>query len=187
MAYIAAMARTGEGSSSQSKISRAPVLVVVAGAGLAIGLVLLGAWLTSAPAPVPRIDQPGTAAVPRQVNVILRDYAFDPDPLYLVPGETVQFNVINGGMVEHEFVIGDAAVQGAWELADEAATPDALLATAPPASVAPGVGGLRLLLAPGQSATAIYEVPIGGPLSLICHLPGHAEKGMVAQVVLLNR
>ena len=73
---------------------------------------LLGAALAGAPAPTPAASpQPGTDAAPREVNVIMRDYHFDPTPLYLYPGETVRLNVVNGGMVEHELVLGDAAVQ----------------------------------------------------------------------------
>ena len=50
--------------------------------------------------------------------------------LDLVPGETVLLHVINGGLEVHEAVIGDAAVQDAWEVAEaatvgRAARPDA--------------------------------------------------------------
>ena len=51
------------------------------------------------------------------------------------------------------------------------------LATAPPASVAPQVGGLRLVLASGASTVVDYQVPAAGELQMICHLPGHAERG----------
>ncbi len=154
---------------------------------LAVALVLLGAALAQAPAAPPAITQPGTPDAPRDVNVILREYAFDPNPLYLVAGETVRFHVINGGMIEHEFVLGGGDVQAAWATADALVSPPALLATAPPASVAPGTGGLRLLLDSGEQATAVYTVPAGGSLQLFCHLPGHAEHGMVGEVIVLSR
>lgn len=157
------------------------------GALLAIGLVLLGAWLAQAPAPVPVIDQPGTAAQPRDVNVILRDFAFDPNPLYLVAGETVRLHIFNGGMVDHEFALGGQQFQAAWAVADANASPDTPFSTTPPASVPPGIGGLRLLLASGSSTTVEYTVPATGGLQLYCHLPGHAERGMIDRVVVLNR
>jgi uncharacterized cupredoxin-like copper-binding protein len=166
-------------------ISRGPVIVLIAGAALAVGFVLLGAALAGAPAPTPAPSaQPGTEASPRDVNVIMRDYHFDPTPLYLFPGETIRLNVFNGGMVEHELVLGDAAVQAAWTAADAAATPPADFATAPPASVDPNVGGLRIVLPSGGQQTVIYRVPVTGELDLQCHLPGHLERGMAAQVVL---
>jgi uncharacterized cupredoxin-like copper-binding protein len=165
-------------------ISRWPVVILVGGLGLAVALVIIGATLAGSPAPPPQISDPGTLESPRPVNVILRDYRFDPTPLYLVPGEVVRLNVLNGGLVEHELVLGDAAFSAAWESADAAATPPAPFATPPPASIDPGLVGLRLVLPSGGSTVVDYRVPSGTPLELICHLPGHAERGMVGEVVL---
>jgi uncharacterized cupredoxin-like copper-binding protein len=133
---------------------------------------------------VPDLSRPGTAEQPRPVNVILRDYDFDPSLLYLVAGETVRFNVVNGGLVEHEFVLGNEAVQRAWAEAHAAATPPAPFASPPPASVPPDLSGLRLLLGSGGATSAVYEVPDGVALQLYCHLPGHVAQGMVGQVVV---
>ncbi|MGI8929124.1 MAG: hypothetical protein ACR2H0_06645 [Candidatus Limnocylindrales bacterium] len=169
------------------RVSRAPVLVLLVGLGLAGGLVVLGATLAGAPAPTPDVGRPGTADAPRPVNVIMRDYRFDPTPIYLVLGETIRLNVVNGGLVEHELVLGDAALQRAWSGANAAATPPGPFATAPPASVAPDLVGLRLVLASGAASTVDYLVPSTGPVELVCHLPGHAERGMVGQVSLVTR
>jgi uncharacterized cupredoxin-like copper-binding protein len=160
---------------------------LIVGLGLAVTLVLLGASLAASPAPVPVIASPGTAAAPRPISVIMRDFKFDPTPLYLIPGETVRISVFNGGLVEHELVLGDDHVQGAWALADAQATAPAPLSTAPPASVTPGTGGLRLLLGSGASTTVDYLVPATGEVSVYCHLPGHAERGMVGEVTLVSR
>ncbi len=161
-----------------------PVYILVGGLGLAVALVIIGATLAGGPAPAPEISGPGTLASPRPVNIILRDYGFDPTPLYLVPGEVVRLNVVNGGLVEHELVLGDEAFQQAWLAADAEATPPAPFATAPPASINPNLSGLRLVLASGASTVVDYTVPGSGELELICHLPGHAERGMVGDVVL---
>ena len=169
---------------SRRPISRLPVVILVGGLGLAVTLVIIGATLAGAPGPAPQISGPGTLESPRPVNVILRDYKFDPTPLYLVPGEIVRLNVVNGGLVEHELVLGDAAYQAAWLQADAAATPPAPFATAPPASIDPSLEGLRLVLASGASTVVDYKVPGTGSLELICHLPGHAERGMIGEVVL---
>jgi uncharacterized cupredoxin-like copper-binding protein len=158
------------------------VVVVVFGLALAVGLVLLGAALAAAPAPPPDIARPGSAASPRPVNVIMRDYKFDPTPLYLVRGETVSLNILNGGLVEHELVLGDERVQAAWAEADARATPPAPFTTAPPASVPPDTGGLRALLGSGGLATFEFVVPATGELLMVCQLPGHAERGMVGEV-----
>jgi uncharacterized cupredoxin-like copper-binding protein len=154
---------------------------------LAVSLVLLGADLAARPVASPPLGQPGTADQPRDVTVILRDYRFDPTPLYLFRGETIRLTVVNAGMVEHELVLGDAAVQAAWARADAAATPAAPFATAPPASAPAGTGGLRVLLPSGGSTIVIYEVPVQQQVLLLCNLPGHQERGMIGQVVLQER
>ena len=172
---------------SARRISRGPVIVLIVGASIAVSLVLLGAALAGAPTPTPPASQqPGTDASPREVNVIMRDYHFDPTPLYLYPGETIRLNVFNGGMVEHELVLGDETVQAAWSNEDTSNTPPAPFATVPPASVDPSVGGLRILLGSGGSTSVIYHVPEGGTLQMMCHLPGHLEQGMAADVVLVS-
>ncbi len=99
--------------------------MLVIGLGLAVTLVLVGGSLAGAPAPAPVIAQPGTVDAPRTVNVIMRDYQFNPNALHLVAGETVRFNIINGGLVAHDFVLGDSAVQRAWADAEALATPPA--------------------------------------------------------------
>ena len=151
---------------------------------LATILVLIGMQRPSEPPPEVHITQAGTVAQPRDVTVIMRDYRFDPTPVVLVPGETVRFTIFNGGLVDHDFVIGDEAVQRAWHIADTEATPPGLLATAPSASVSPGTGGLRILLGSGQKAVVEYTVPDDEGLALLCHIPGHIEKGMVGAVEL---
>lgn len=157
------------------------------GLSLAISLVILGADLAARPVASPPIGTPGVAASPRLVTIIMRDYKFNPTPLYLYPNETVQLNVFNAGMVEHELVLGDSAVQSAWAAADAGATPPAPFTTAPPASAPADTGGLRVLLGSGGSTSVTYVVPEGGDLFLLCHLPGHQERGMVGQVVRVER
>jgi uncharacterized cupredoxin-like copper-binding protein len=164
-----------------------PVLVLVVGLSVALGLVILGADLAARPVESPPIGTPGVAASPRVVTVIMRDYRFDPTPLYLYRNETIELNVVNAGMVEHELVLGDAAVQAAWASADAAATPPAPFTTAPPASAPADTGGLRVLLKSGESASVEYTVPEGGDLLLVCNIPGHEQRGMVGQVVLNQR
>jgi uncharacterized cupredoxin-like copper-binding protein len=169
---------------NERRISRWPVIVTVVGLAVAGVLVYIGGRLAAAPAPVPDLSRPGTVDQPRAVSVIMRDYVFNPTPLYLVPGEKVTFTVINGGLLRHEFVLGDAQVQGAWAAANAAASPPGPIASAPVASVPSGTGGVEVVLDPGEQATLTYAVPAGQQLQLMCHLPGHVERGMVGSVIL---
>jgi uncharacterized cupredoxin-like copper-binding protein len=163
--------------------SRAPVVVIIGFFAVALALVLIGAQRSTQRDAPPPAATPGTAAEPRDVTVIMRDYLFEPRPLLLMPGETVRIHVFNAGMVEHELTLGDGVVQEAWARADAAATPPAPFATRPPPSVAVDPGGLHLILPPGGHATFVYRVPLEEGLRMLCHLPGHVERGMVGLVV----
>ena len=124
---------------------------------------------------------PGNASAPREVNLITRDYAFVPDVLDLVPGETIRLHVINGGLLVHEAVIGVAAVQEAWEAA-EAATAGAPPGPTPQVSVPADRAGIRVVVESGQLSDATITVPsdaAAGPAWIVgCHIPGHWAKGM---------
>ena len=159
-------------------------MVVIVFAAAAVVLVFIGMQRPGEPPPDVEITQAGTVEVPRDVTVIMRDYRFDPTPVVLVPGETVRFTIFNAGLEVHDFVIGGADVQRAWNVADAGATPPSLLATAPPASVPPDTGGLRVFLRSGEQASVDYDVPSDEQLSLLCHIPGHIAKGMVGRVDL---
>jgi uncharacterized cupredoxin-like copper-binding protein len=153
---------------------------------LAVTLVFLAATVARQPAAVPPIERAGTPDAPRTVTVVMRDHVFVPSELRLIPGETVSLSVLNGGLVPHELALGDASFHAAWSAAYAAASPPAAFATPPPASVSPDIAprGVRTLLGSGAQQTVTYVVPDGGAgLSMVCHLPGHEARGMVARVI----
>ncbi len=151
-----------------------PFLLVVLGT-------VLGACASAAPGRTPPIS-PGTAGAPREVNIIAREYRFDPPLVSLVPGETVLLHVINAGLDVHEVVIGDAAVQAAWETA-ELATVGAPPGPTPIVSVPPGVSGVRIVVRSGERVDLVWSVPtVTDPLVIGCHIPGHWAKGMQVPV-----
>jgi uncharacterized cupredoxin-like copper-binding protein len=136
-------------------------------------------------APPTPLPSAGSVAHPREVNLIMHDYSFTPDPVDVVPGETVLLHVVNAGLETHEAVIGDQSVQDAWEIA-EAATVGAPPGPTPVVSVPPGVAGLRVVVPSGGRADVLWTVPASpsGVRSLLigCHIPGHYAKGMKASV-----
>ena len=150
----------------------------------AIALVALaaGACSASGSAAPRRRSCPAASSTPREVNIITKDYSFLPDAVDLVPGETVLLHVINGGLEVHEAVLGDAAVQDAWELA-EAATAGRPPGPTPVVSVPPDVSGLRIVVASGQRVDVVWTVPAAAPADaggwvVGCHIPGHWARGM---------
>jgi uncharacterized cupredoxin-like copper-binding protein len=128
---------------------------------------------------------PGASDAPREVNIIARDYLFEPATVDLVRGETILLHVINAGLEVHEAVIGDQAVQDAWEVAET------VLVGAPPGptpvvSVPPGVSGLRIVVRSGERVDVRWTVPLGSdPLIVGCHIPGHWARGMKVPIRLV--
>ena len=148
---------------------------------LAAAAIALVACETGPSAATPPIV-PGISGAPREVNLIAKDYSFVPNELDLAPGETVLLHVINGGLVVHEAIIGDMAVQDAWEVA-EAETIGSPPGPTPVVSVPPEVSGIRIVVSSGERIDLAWTVPAdavapGAPWIVGCHIPGHWAKGM---------
>ena len=159
----------------------AVAVFALAAATLALAVTGCGGGPPGQAGATPRIV-PGTLVAPREVNLIARDYAFAPDPVDLVPGETVLLHVINGGLLVHEAVLGDATVQDAWEAA-EAEAAGAPPGPTPVVTVPADVAGLRIVVASGERVDVTWTVPADAaaaatPWLVACHIPGHLAKGM---------
>ena len=93
--------------------------------------------------------------------------------------------MINGGLVVHEAIIGDAAVQDAWEAA-EAAAAGAPPGPTPVVTVPPEVAGLRIVVRSGERVDIVWTVPADAPAGhawvVGCHIPGHWDAGMQVPV-----
>jgi uncharacterized cupredoxin-like copper-binding protein len=150
----------------------------------AVALLILAACQYG-PVSTPPVS-PGSEAAPREVNLVLKDYAFLPDVVDLVPGETILLHVINGGLDVHEAVIGDMRVQEAWSAAHKAVE-GAPPGPTPVVGVPPDRAGLRVVASSGQRVDVVWTVPedaatVPGGYVVGCHIPGHFERGMVVPV-----
>ncbi len=152
--------------------------------GLVVAVAVLASCAGGDAGPTPSI-RPGTVEAPREVNIIAKDYLFIPAVVDLVPGETVLFHVVNGGLAVHEVVIGTQTVQDAWEIA-EAATVDAPPGPTPAVSVSPAAAGLRVVVPSGGREDILYTVPRSDGLIVGCHIPGHYAKGMHVPIRLVT-
>jgi hypothetical protein len=164
----------------------------MAGLTLAVVSVIVATALAACDSGVPPAtppdtpDTPGTSGDPREVIIVMRDYAYGPPVLDLVPGETVLLQVVNGGLDVHEAVIGDLAAQVAWEAA-EAPHADPPPGPTPTVAAPPGFVGIRVVAKSGERVDVTWTVPADAPDAaggwfVGCHIPGHWEKGMVAPV-----
>jgi uncharacterized cupredoxin-like copper-binding protein len=106
---------------------------------------------------------------PRIVHVRIHYSRFQPAAFEFEPGETVTFVVENTDPIDHEFILGDEAVQLAHERGTEAYHPPR-----------PG----EMSIPAGEAATTTYTFSDPGELILGCHLPGHYAYGMHAGVTV---
>jgi hypothetical protein len=154
-------------------------------AGLLLAAIALTGCEADTPAATPPIT-PGTGDAPRTVNIVARDYAYVPPTVDLVPGETVVLNVINGGLVIHEAIVGDLDAQLAWEAA-EAPHADPPPGPTPVVDPPPDFDGVRVVVESGQLLDVTWTVPADAASDAAgwfvgCHIPGHWDKGMVVPV-----
>lgn len=149
---------------------------------LSLSVVLVGCG-AGGPVVTP-LPSAGRPEAPREVNVIAKDYVFVPDPVDVLPGETVLIHLVNGGLAPHELVIGDAAVQEAWERAWAATIggPPGASPVPPP----PDLRGVRAYVESGQRVDFLWTVPddpdVLARTMFGCHLPGHWQRGMRASL-----
>jgi uncharacterized cupredoxin-like copper-binding protein len=103
----------------------------------------------------------------RTVVVTMRHSRFEPAAVRVDPGERVRFVLRNTDPIDHEFILGDDAVQRRHEAGRERQHHG-------------DIPGERSVPA-GQEAATTYAFPAaldGRVLTFACHLPGHYAYGM---------
>ncbi|HLH73503.1 MAG TPA: heavy metal translocating P-type ATPase, partial [Chloroflexota bacterium] len=154
--------------SLRARVGEYAYLVAIALVALAIGAATMRLTL--------RADRgmnmaPGgatTAPADRTIAISANDQLrFLPDAVTVHVGETVAFQITSTGQLDHEFVIGDAAVQEEHE--QEMAS----------GSMAGMNGSAFAFDVPaGRTATLVYTFNKPGLLYYGCHVPGHYAAGM---------
>ena len=118
----------------------------------------------------------------RIVEIVMTDFAFDADPLQVAPGETIEFVVINAGVVLHEFRLSNAhrieehLNDGHDDHDDNAETAEA--------DGHHENGDVVLTLEAGETGTMTVTFPEDTDLftEVACLIPGHYEAGMLSGI-----
>ena len=105
----------------------------------------------------------------RVVRIDIEHSAFDPAVLEFERGDTVTFVVSNGDPIDHELIIGDAAVQDVHEQGTETHH-----------GTKPG----EISIDAGKSAETTYTFDRAGELIFGCHLPNHYDYGMRGSITV---
>jgi uncharacterized cupredoxin-like copper-binding protein len=109
----------------------------------------------------------------RTINVTLNDTMkihFEPEVGVIKDKEVIQFNVVNNGTINHEFLISDENTQKMHremmrQMPNMAHTDHDTLS-----------------LKPGEKKVMIWKFHGPGPVVFSCNIPGHSEAGMLVTV-----
>ena len=110
----------------------------------------------------------GVAAA-QPVTITIAYSAFSPTRVTVPAGVPVTFVIVNDDPIDHEWIVGDAAVHAAHRTGTE------MVHDARPTEVS--VAALTSV-----ETTVTFATP--GLYSYICHLPGHEAYGMVGLVIV---
>ncbi len=108
------------------------------------------------------------AATQRTVVITMHHTHFEPTVVEVKPGTTVRFVLHNTDPIDHEFIVGDAAVHQRHRVGrDEHHYGDV-----------PG----EISVPAGTEASTTFRFDRPGRVAYVCHLPGHEAYGMVGTV-----
>ncbi len=136
---------------------RRPGRFALAG-GLALALGLAGMAAAWAQGP-----GPGTVTV----EIPIRYSGFERDVVTVPAGSPVTFVLRNDDPIDHEWIVGDAAIHARHRSGTEPAH---------------GIRATEVTVRAGTTATTIVTFREPGTYLYICHLPGHEAYGMVGTV-----
>jgi uncharacterized cupredoxin-like copper-binding protein len=131
------------------------------GAGLIALAVTLGATAAVLAAARP---QPSTS-----IEIVIHYSHFEPSAITVPVGVPVTITIRNDDPIDHEWIVGDAAVQQRHRVGTE------LLHPAIPT---------EQMIPAGETRVTTITFAQAGSLQYICHLPGHEAYGMVGLVTI---
>jgi plastocyanin len=129
-------------------------------ATVAMAAVSIAGYATGARSATAPVLGPGLVTI--EVRIHHSRFLIDKN-VHVRPGTQVRFVVINDDPINHELVVGDAAVHQRHEQGTEASHPPI------PGEVS--VGAL-------DNGLTTYRFDTPGTFEYVCHLPGHAAYGM---------
>lgn len=130
-------------------------------------LALVGAALVSGCSAGAAVTPPP----PLVVDVQLRYSRFEPATISVPAGRPVRFVLHNQDFLDHEFLVGDSAMQKAHETGTEPHH---------------GARPTEVDVPGGATVTTTITFDAPGQLSYACHLPGHYRYGMVGTLTVAD-
>jgi uncharacterized cupredoxin-like copper-binding protein len=139
-------------------------IAVIGGLALALGLGLGGIAVAWASGPIHTVDR-----APITVEIGIRYSHFDRSQLIVPVRATITFLLHNDDPIDHEWIVGDAAVH---EHHRDGTEPEH------------GTRPTEVTVPAGTSRATTITFATPGTYRYICHLPGHETYGMVGTLVV---
>ena len=134
---------------------------LVIGAGLAILAIVASAaaaaFVAGRPAPVTEIE------------IVLRYSHFEPATFDVPVGVPITITLRNDDPIDHEWIVGDAAVHQAHRTGTELVHPDR---------------PTEIMVPAGETRVTTVTFGVSGSMQFICHWPAHEAYGMVGTVTI---
>ena len=105
----------------------------------------------------------------RSIEIAVRYSQFEPAALRVPLGVPIRFVLVNRDPIDHEWIVGDAAVHSRHRAGTEPAHGNRPTEQSIPAGTT-------------VETVVVFDGP--GTFSYICHLPGHEAYGMVGTIVV---
>jgi uncharacterized cupredoxin-like copper-binding protein len=127
---------------------------------------------TASPSVAVASPSPSASAAAQQIEVTLTDtLKMEPAEMSVKAGQPVTFVVTNTGAIEHEFYLGDEAMQAEQE--------EMMQAGEMAHDTAEG-----MTLKPGETKELTYTFDTAGQTIAGCHVAGHYAGGMKAMITV---
>ena len=112
----------------------------------------------------------GTAeTTDRAIEIDIHYSHFEPARLTVPVGVPIRFAIVNGDPIDHEWIVGDAAVHERHRTGTEPSH---------------GARPTEQSIAAGEAIETVVTFETPGTLTYVCHLPGHEAYGMVGTIVV---
>ncbi|MEW5990487.1 MAG: cupredoxin domain-containing protein [Chloroflexota bacterium] len=110
-----------------------------------------------------------TEAGDRSIEIDIRYSRFQPGMLTVPVGVPIRFVLVNTDPIDHEWIVGDAAVHERHRTGTEPTH---------------GARPTEQTIPAGTTVETVVTFETPGTLSYICHLPDHEAYGMVGTIVV---
>ncbi len=137
------------------------------------------------PAATPPAAEETAPPAAEVIQITMGEMFFEPKEIRLKEGQQVQIELVNEGVVEHEFMVGREARPAPGGYEQDFFEGIDVQFTGEKAELEREEGhGTEVMLEAGGRAVLTFTVPTGTEWEIGCFVPGHYEAGMKGKLIV---